>query len=267
MAEFEDRETSELSEDEIAKILAGEGGDDGGASDDGQGADDQGDDGNGADDGGADKGSQGEPDELAKLRADYEKLQKQLSDKEAFIQRQGNEIGDLRRRIPKAPDAEQPDPLAKFVDDPEKAVNEILARREATRTAVETKVEEAIRSKYDDFDELIPDIAAIAKEDGFTDEDVKSFTRNPFSSDPVLVLQYAARAKSAKKIRDLEAKVGELSKKPDEVAKKIEEAAKEKKGITGESGKSGLHAAKITEDQIYGMDDKALDDVIAQGKK
>lgn len=186
-------------------------------------------------------------------KAEYEKLSKQVKDKEQFIQRQAHEIGDLRHRrssleteiegIKKTinTDTLLENPLKAMEDmktlDDKKVQIEAINRIEA---AMATK--EVITREIPEFENLIDTIAEIALKDGIPAQNVEIFKRNPYADPPELLLAYAKRAQETKsygadkqRLAELTREIEEQKKKSGEFLKNIESAAS-KKTVTSKTG-------------------------------
>lgn len=198
-----------------------------------------------------------------------EKTAKQLSDKEAFIQRQAAEIGELRKR-----EAQLRDELALFNPadndalyqvNPTEAVNQVLAAREKEAEIIKLnqqasiKQSELLSKEYvPDFEDHIDDMVEILKEQKVEPEFIRSFKSNPYTMPPAVLVNLASTAKLAKEVKALKAENELLKKKPDEVLKKVETAARQV--VTGSTGKAGKSA--IEAKQVISMSNKELDDIL-----
>ena len=93
-----------------------------------------------------------------------------------------------------------------------------------------------------DFEEKMPAMKEILKEEGFNEQTIKEFEAQPYVNDPVLLKQIYRSAKSSEitnalndEIKKLKAEQEELKKKPDKLFDTIEKAAN-RKSVTASSG-------------------------------
>ncbi|RPJ05518.1 MAG: hypothetical protein EHM36_08200, partial [Deltaproteobacteria bacterium] len=146
-------------------------------------------------------------------REEFEKLTKQVGDKEGFIQKQAQEIGQLRRQFQefsallqgggaKAPEFDWSDPLGSF------------QRAQAAQTQNLTRVREEVLAAIPEVESLRDDIAKLAAEDGFPREAVESFRQHLVGQVPLLK-SYATRVKLAKENESLKAENEKLRVKPE----------------------------------------------------
>lgn len=168
-----------------------------------------------------------------------EVLKKQVADKEAFIQRQAAEIGELRKiAVANPPQTAQPQqPQVKiytedeinstWYENPAKAFQmaehnkQVQAyTQQAHISAVAKQTESTLRQLVPDIDDLKDSMAELALQDGYNPQQVAWFKQNPFvNSDPVILYQYAQRAKAIKEINTLKSQTMQ------NVAAKVEQAA------------------------------------------
>lgn len=186
-------------------------------------------------------------------KTEYEKLSKQVKDKEQFIQRQAHEIGDLRHRRQNLEaeidgikmtintDTLLENPLKAMEDmkvlDDKRIQVEAINRIE---TAMVTK--EVINRDIPEFESLIDTIAEIALKDGIPAQNVETFKRNPYAEPPELLLAYAKRAQETRtygaekqRLAELTRELEESKKKSGEFLKNIENAAS-KKTVSSKTG-------------------------------
>jgi hypothetical protein len=192
-------------------------------------------------------------------KAEYEKLTKQVVEKESFIQRQAAEIGDLRGRRETLEteakgiketintDTMLEDPL-KTMEDMKALDNKQIQIEAIKRMEQSLATKEVISRGIPDFEDLIDDIAAIALKDGIPSQNVEVFKRNPYGEPPEMLLTYARRAQEArtysaekKRYEELTQQAEAKKKKDGEFLKNIEDAAN-KKTVTSKTG--GTTASK-----------------------
>lgn len=209
------------------------------------------------------------PEEPEETEADRTaKLEKQLKDKEEFIQRRNSEIGALRQQI-QALQTQVPQQPAEdeFYANPYDAVQKVLAaeRQNAAVQALQAQAavmqnELAVKSAIPEIDALIDDIAKLAEQDGLPPENIRNFKANPYNDDPAILIQYANRAKLAKELADMRAQIEALQKKPETIVKKIEQAAHSHRPLTSNTGQSGTpNTADIPSHRLT---DQELDDLL-----
>lgn len=200
-------------------------------------------------------------------KAEHARLLKQVKDKETFIQRQGNEVGEARKKaeialaalknqLPADDEAERERLVALSMTDPValgEELGKIKKRREdiAHHEAVirETDRVEANRARIQqyvpDFDAAVEDVAKLIQEDGASSEDIEAFRANPHVLDPALAFNLHQRAKLSKQVADLTGQIEQLKQenatlkdRPDDMLRRIESAASAKP-MTGKTGGAG----------------------------
>ncbi len=217
----------------------------------------------------SEKGTTEEPTEA-------EKLQTQLQEKEKFIQKQANEIGDFRKRERERLEAQQSrlDPLKEEYG--EETVKDIstATKEDMDRNAALSNLEEFNRSQMaahnqtivlgeiPDTLNMIDDIAELARKDGFPDEKISAFKKDPFAtSDPDIILSYARQIKATNENNALKAELEQLRQKQEGTLKKIEEASNTSSGLTGRVASSSGNDASISisEAQVPNLSDAELE--------
>jgi DNA repair exonuclease SbcCD ATPase subunit len=196
------------------------------------------------------------------------RLEKQVKDKEEFIQRQAQEIGQLRkvlediqRNIPQNPDEQA------YYENPQMAVEQVIRQREmlayqarVQEQLAEKENETTIKTQVPDIESMIDDIAALALKDGAAPEIVRQFKSRPYAAIPDLVVQLANRVKAERRISELEKELNTLRKKPEDVLRRVEEAAKGPRTLTASTGISG--APSTVDVPVHKLSDKALDELL-----
>lgn len=197
-------------------------------------------------------------------KSELEKLRKQVSEKEKFLQRQANDVGKarkeaeaalaaLKKQLPVDDESEKSRLTALAVSDGHAFAEELerirslkaeIARnenivREAQRVEANREV---IKSLVPELEATIDDVAALVLEDGAPPETVKALRDNPYLLDPTLAYNLHKRASLTKQVAQLSEQLAQLQKenaelktRPDEVLRKIEKAAAAKP-LTGASG-------------------------------
>lgn len=194
-----------------------------------------------------------------------EKIRKQVEDKEAFIQKQAQEIGNLRKKVKEfeSPheDAKTRERLKeKFSEDPLAATEEAIFDIETRKG----KQRDLIKSLIPNLEEIKEDIAVLVREEGSESEEAISlFLANPYVADPVKLRYWAALAMHKKDKETLSKQVedlkGQLQTTGKDVLKKIEKAAQETKTLTAKTGaEAEEETTTLTEEQISYLSDEEL---------
>ncbi len=161
------------------------------------------------------------------------KLEKQLKDKEAFINQRNQEIGQLRKQVL----AKESERLAQDVEpseeeilkDPKAAVQKAIERakekEELARQQQDAARQEAIEQSTQILHKLVPSfeqdkaaILEVMKADGAEAQIIEQFDRNPVSLHPAVVYQLQKRAEMHREIQALKEK---LNAEPKKVAENL----------------------------------------------
>jgi len=204
------------------------------------------------------------PEVKSELSAE-EKIRKQVEDKEAFIQKQAQEIGNLRKKVKEFEipheDARTRERLKeKFSEDPLAATEEAIFDIETRKG----KQRDLIKSLIPNIEEIKEDIAVLVREEGSESEEAISlFLANPYVADPVKLRYWAALAMHKKDKETLSKQVedlkGQLQTTGKDVLKKIEKAAQETKTLTAKTGaEAEEETTTLTEEQISYLSDEEL---------
>ena len=209
---------------------------------------------------------------------EVEKIRKQLADKEAFIQRQANELGQLRKMtqpqppaqqtpapqaIPEVPQLSADELTALMLEDPRKAMQVL----ESERQAVEAKRQSEMAERSKVLAQLAPDLqenaAAIAKimkeEDGLSDDVILNIAKNLDKVPQDIIYAYNVRARQAKQLAEYKAEIEKLKGKPERILSKIEAAQKpHMTSSNGQSNPLGSGSTKSASDMTDGELDEAL---------
>lgn len=191
------------------------------------------------------------------LAKELEMAKQRIADKDKFIQRQGNEIGELRKYVPSEEVARikqqvkeeydrihlEEGPFA--ADEYKKAVETELSQRiqAQQQTATINKVLENRQRVIQDvpnFETTIDDMVESLKEEGIPDTNINMFKQNPYLID-YGELRQIHRSASLRKEKlalqkeneTLKQQIVELKKKPDQL---IEKVARATKSVNGKSG-------------------------------
>lgn len=209
-----------------------------------------------------------EPPTPTEEQQELERLRKQVNDKEQFIQRRNQELGELRRQLEALQPQQLEDVNDKFFENPQEAIQQILEQRDKAQKVQELRsiiqvreTETTVKGLVPDFDDLMDDMAAIAKEDGLPTEAIEVFKRNPYSEHPAFLVAFAQRAKANRELKALREENAKLKTRPDEVLKKVEQAARQSTTLTGQSGQSS-QKGEISEKQVHLMTDAELDELL-----
>jgi len=224
---------------------------------------------------------------------DIEKLRKQLADKELFIQRQGTEIGELRKQNveykqsadalwkgKKEEGSENTDPEAvrdRLYEDPAAVIDSRIAYLKAKETEISNRVRTAVPEI--DNPEYVEKLAQAALESGDPEAVVTAFRRNPasFGVEPLLELKRRLEAKEhssaeearQKEIADLRAKLElvEGKKKTGNINEKIQRAVGESQTLSGDSGQASTEEgpAAVSESQLANLTDAELEAMLKKG--
>lgn len=175
------------------------------------------------------------PTKLQELEERMAKYEKQLKDKEAFINQRNQEIGTLRKQLldKKAEAlAEDVEPSEEeILRDPKAAVRKAIERAkerehidaqrqaEAQNEAIE-QTRQVLLNLVPTFEQDKATILEVMKADGAKPEQIAQFEKDPTSLHPALVYQLQKRAAMHKEIQTLKEKLnGEPKKLADNLAK------------------------------------------------
>lgn len=215
---------------------------------------------------------------LADVSARLDKAEKQISDKENFIQRQGNEIGDLKALVGRSlgangsPGTALPD-MTELAEDPKKfnehvkaTVAQEIALRDLKTSDAERKrydVERVVRERFPDFDELLPDIIESAQEIEPNQQNVEMFKRDPFLASSGILLSLASRAKERRGNKELVKKLDDVLGTNKKQAQNLKDAAGESlpigQGVSKSNPGNSGNAGKVTATRVTTMSDAELD--------
>lgn len=220
------------------------------------------------------------PEDVKITKEEYEKLLKRIDDKERFIQRQAQEVGQRRKSeeqlraeifaleqklVEKQYEPLEARAIQKELDAREAQLSEaeVSRRFEANRSTVKAFVPEP--------EAYMDDMVAILREDGQPDDAIREFQLNPYSEHPGVIVNLTKRAEAIRQIRNkdaeiasLKAEVAALKAKPQEVVKKIERALKQPTAMTNDSGQATSVHATVDESQIPYMSDSEIERAIKE---
>ncbi len=200
------------------------------------------------------------------MAKELEETKKRLTEKDRFIDRQGNEIGELRKFIPAEEVARIKQTMKEEYDrihyeQGPFAANEYMRGMEhQIQQQVQEKQKEAninkilesrarIVNDIPDFEAMINDMAESLKEEGIRDNVINAFKENPYIIEhgelrqlyrTTLARKNASALKSENEA--LRAEIAELKKRPDALIDKINTATK---SVNGKSAGTKAPDAKI----------------------
>lgn len=217
--------------------------------------------------------------QIAALKVEVGKSNKRNDDQAAFINKQGNIIGDLRKQIGdgttgKLPDISQEQLAELYQSDPQKATEYIIAKNaeqgETLKLAKDIQGmekrqarQEWLGGKAEGFDDEVEDIVNILVEDGFLKEQLSTDMKNDiYQMNEFDLFNLFHRSKQKKEIVELKETIStrdktieELSKKAGKVANKIKKAASEESMDGGASGVKNVNDddVSLTEEEILNL--------------
>ena len=217
--------------------------------------------------------------EILFLKSKLDSIAKSNKDRDDWIKRRDLEIGQLRKRIEEGEVSSGG--ISKlnetFYDDPVKGVNDILEIREKEKNLKSLKEQEQevlnklnIMQVVPNYDELVEDMAAMAKEDGEPPELIELFKKNPYALRHDLAINYARRANdrkkssdTSKKIADLEKKINDLRTKPDSIIDKINDLSRKKPVSSTPGSTSGSRSSDdLSDSDIASISDAELEEIL-----
>ena len=185
-----------------------------------------------------------------------------ITDKESFIQRQANELGELRKLTQVDPDTLR----NQFDEDPVAAVNKMQAMKEAenrelelTQSIAAEQNKAAVLQAVPEFSGMVDAIAELATADGVPQSDVALFKVNPYTTPSSMLINLANRVKANQRITKLEAELASQKKRSTEIVGKIEQTAKSTNRLSGASTGVADPSSKVISDaQLTSMTDEEL---------
>jgi hypothetical protein len=199
------------------------------------------------------------------------KLEAQTREKEAFIQRQANELGMLRK-IASRPQIDvekvREEIREQFHSDPVLATKRMQALEHYEEEVRRDKILMAIP----DMPSLVDLMAEVAKTDGATDHTIAAFKADPYKP-PINVLHdLAVRARAYRYVKQKEAELEAKYVKPAAPPVHADPARQGSPVIRGgapggaSSSRDSRQYARMTETDIPSMSDKELDEFLAKGR-
>ncbi len=167
-----------------------------------------------------------------------------------MIQRQANEVGELRKSLREQIQTKETTLEDEFLSDPKQAMQTMLDLQEAKKQDIALAQEQQFLSNKSMINRLVPnyesmidDIASVIASDGLPPEAINMFKANPYIGNAAILMNLAKRAEIHKKVQSYETKIqtltneiATLKKKPTEVASKIANALRSPSAITASSG-------------------------------
>lgn len=203
-------------------------------------------------------------------KAELEKLQKQVNDKEEYarkLQGERDRLAFKERQLQELLAKQTPDSLTeKVLTNPVEALEEMYQRKALESEVMSLRIaqeqirnEAVVKQTIGDIADIKDDIANLALKQGFPPEAVADFKNNPWGSDPGIVVALAKEVRHEKRITALEAEIAKERQSKGEVVKKIAEAAKRGPLVTAASGQSTSRAREIDRSQLARMSEAELD--------
>ena len=219
--------------------------------------------------------------QLAALRAEVAKNQKQLKDKEDFINQRNQEIGLLRKQTRAKQQAELDRELTEeeILENPKLAVEKAIERKQLLEKMDEERqaeVMEEIKGQHKQLlDKMVPQfedskatILEVMKADGLPEEMLAQFSDNPTATlHPQLIFQLAKRAEAFREIADLKQQLMEAGKKPLKVVENLNNYGKAKSPVTNAPATNPRPASKLAglkESDIDKMSIEQLNELIKE---
>jgi hypothetical protein len=222
------------------------------------------------------------------LLKELEATKQRLTDKDKFIQRQGNEIGELRKFAPPEEVARikeqvkteydrihyEQGPFAadEYKKQVERNLQEEFQRREVLQDIEKTQItRQRIVTDVPTFESTIEDMADSLRNDGVSEDRIAIFKTNPYllNYGELRNIHNAAVARKQftiknQEVESLKAKIAELEKKPGDYIRRIDQATKTINGSSsGTDGKRDSNVVSINK-PLAQMSDKELQEIKAQ---
>jgi len=159
---------------------------------------------------------------LESLQEQLTKMESRLKEKDQFIGRQANMIGELKKLSAQPQQKVEMPTDEEFISQPTEAMKKLLAAQEAEKqqaTArqqqeyelLTTRNKEITAQFVPEFDNLMPDIEKVlTEEDGLTPEILSGFKGNPYATPPEVLIQLAKRVQQRNKITELTSELDTL---------------------------------------------------------
>jgi len=195
-----------------------------------------------------------EPTDTAPVsKEEFDKLKKKMENQELFIQRQGTEVGQLRKLKEKlVAAAKEKRELAEeqLLVNPTQAMDTHADAREVERQIRQVEQSEqleanrdAIHAAFPDYESRIEDIAITSLEMGIPPELVENYRKNPYGTNVNTLIPYVRAAAlrkhyftQASLAQKLKEQLTDLSTNTGGVSKKLKEAARQQPAIKSAGG-------------------------------
>lgn len=224
--------------------------------------------------------------EIETLKQESEKYQKQIRDGQVFINRQANELGDLRKIKEKllerkkelsGQDASQQiiDGTFRHAQTEERDIDRQLDTIEQEERAVQTKEILAANRRnvlryYPDIEsnENLEAICREARESGESPENIQRFRQAPYMMNPGVILYYYSRAKHKTEVAELKKQIEELKGQPAKLMAKVANAGRRSLTNTaGGTAKKNLDAGDLTDVDISALSDSDLKKLLEEDRR
>ncbi len=204
-----------------------------------------------------------EPEKIELPKDEHEKITRRIQEQDKMIQRQGTEIGLLRKgkqaleylqsQLPINDEAERARLNQLAFENPIEFHNQMEKRKETVNQIVKQQVinqemsriganRERVLTYVPELETSFGDLIEIIKEDGAKPEDVEVFKRNPYTFAPATLFNLHKRSIISKENKSLKSQIeqlqtenAKLKKRPGELLKNIEDASKVKT-LTSKTG-------------------------------
>lgn len=224
----------------------------------------------------------------ADYEARLEKYRKQIQDKEQFIQRQANEIGELRKEKLKLKQELENSLEDTFAESVKEGLKQSKQIEELGEEIKELDTTEALQMKRLNTEKIVsnhlpvgsvsmPELVEALKEDKVSAPWIEAFQQDPYGmADPITIIQLGKRAiltrylKTAiERIKQYEQESKELKAKPDKVLSNIKKTLSASPSINGKSGGSKSGRSKnlsLDDATIASLPDDQLDELLNELK-
>lgn len=221
---------------------------------------------------------EGDDSEVAKLKDQLAAMEKRLRDKDSHIGKQRNELEQIKAKLAKINVPERPS-NDEFFSDPAAAQEKMDAHKQAKKEKEQLEQtqqflelmernRQTVTGAVPEFEENLAEIGKVLVEDDGLDPNlVQNFLTNPYSADPVALIQMAKRTSSRielNKLRaeneELKAQVESLKQKPGKLLSKLDQAARSGPSVTAKTGKSNKSpgASEVSAAQRAAMTNEQL---------
>jgi len=220
-----------------------------------------------------------------KISPEYvKKLEEQLEQKEKFIKRRSNELGDLRKQL-----KEKNDILAQklgeeeFLSDPSAAVDAKLEIKENEDKLEAIEIEQAamvaslenqkaVQRHIPNKEWNLKGMVQCLEEDGVDPDIIKGFANNPYTTDAVTLVQLHKRQKAENLLRQVavfakeqQKQIEELKAKPHKILKSVESNLSKPAPVSSATGGSSqVRQLSVDESELADISDDELNAILEQ---